>query len=148
MTTNYAEPPPPANSVKGQALLKTRQGAGLILPKKLCTFHVVRGKRMPFAYHKLRFEFDVYHSPVSMSVREFIEQLGSLGKAPWVIGRSEDWLSVGVVECLEQGSGEWQRGSTILWGDERAEGTLAECGWDEQRGEAGRGKPVVLCYVG
>lgn len=90
-------------------------------------------------------EFTVSHAPTSMTIVEFIEQVGVMERAPAGTPRH----LMGVTEALEGGGGVWHKGTTFLLGDGvyRLNQTLAEVGWDNDRGEAGRSKPVTLVFM-
>jgi hypothetical protein len=80
-----------------------------------------------------------------MTVKEFIEQVGAQAQAP---ARSSD-DDVGICEVIEVGDGTWQKGSQFVMSDlvPKLGQTLADVGWDELRGEAGKGKPVWLVLL-
>lgn len=80
-----------------------------------------------------------------MTIKEFIEQVGALARAPTRTSDDE----VGVCEVIESGDGTWQKGSQFTMSDTVAKlgQTLADVGWDELRGEAGMGKPVWLVFL-
>ncbi len=79
-----------------------------------------------------------------MNIKEFIEQVGAPARAPKRC--SED--AIGLCEVTEVGDGTWQKGSVFTLGDLPKLGqTLEDVGWDDQRGEAGMGKPVWLVFL-
>jgi hypothetical protein len=80
-----------------------------------------------------------------MTIKEFIEQVGAVARAP---PRTKD-DNVGVCEIIEIGDGIWQKGTAFFKGDaaERLEQSLGDVGWDEVRGEAGKGKPIWLALL-
>lgn len=85
------------------------------------------------------------HAPTNMTLEEFIEQVGAVERAPANTPRDR----IGVVEVLEAGNGTWLKGTEFMLGDEdgRMSMTLQEVGWDNDRGEAGRSKPVILVFL-
>jgi hypothetical protein len=80
-----------------------------------------------------------------MLVSELIEQLGVAARAPARANADH----VGICEAIEVGDGVWQKGTQITVSDNitKLGQTLADIGWDELRGEAGRGKPVWLVLL-
>lgn len=121
------------------------RNSGYIFPKSNCTFHIVNGDMKPWEWQWLKLDFNVMHAPTTMTLTEFIEQVGAVEKAPPGTPRSQ----IGVVEVLEGGNGTWHRGTAFTLGDEdrRMKATLQEVGWDNNRGEAGRSKPVTLVFL-
>ena len=136
----YDDAPPPGGRVKGLLPKFPNGDTGYIFPKSNCTFHLVKGKQKPWEWRGLTLDFQVMHAPTNMTVAEFIEQIGAINKAPVGTPRNQ----IGVTEILEAGSGLWHKGTTFLLGDGRSCQTLADVGWDNDRGEAGRSKPVHL----
>ena len=80
-----------------------------------------------------------------MALGEFIEQVGAVEKAPANTPADQ----IGVVEVLEGGNGTWHKGTMFMLGDggARMNQTLQDVGWDNDRGEAGRSKPVILVFL-
>lgn len=117
-------------------------GSGYVFPKSNCVFHVIMGGHKPWEWMDSSFDFRVLKAPSNMPVREFIEQVGALDAVPPSYPRHQ----VGVTETYELGEGKWAPGTTITLGDRRADLTLADVGWTQNRGEAGRGKPVTIAF--
>jgi hypothetical protein len=131
--------------VKGLLPKFPDRSSGYIFPKNNCTFHIVKGDRKPWEWQGLTLDFNVMHAPTNMTLAEFIEQVGAVEKAPSSTPRDQ----IGVVEVLEGGNGTWHKGTAFMLGDggDRMKQTLQEVGWDNDRGEAGRGKPVILVFL-
>jgi hypothetical protein len=131
--------------VKGLLPRFPDRNSGYIFPKNNCTFHVIKGDRKPWEWQGLTLDFNVMHAPTNMTLEEFIEQVGAAEKAPANTPRDR----IGVVEILEGGNGTWHQGTAFMLGDEewRMKQTLEEIGWDNERGEAGRSKPVILAFL-
>ena len=71
-----------------------------------------------------------------MKVAELISQLGASNGAD---------NQNGVTEYVELGNGFWAKGLSIFKSDEAGQKTLAQIGWDEERGEGP--KPPVWVVV-
>ena len=84
-------------------------------------------------------------APANMTLGEFIELIGAVEKAPAHTPHDQ----IGVVEVLEGGNGTWHKGTAFMYGDGgyRMNQTLQDVGWDNDRGEAGRSKPVILAFL-
>ncbi len=128
------------------------RNSGYIFPKSNCTFHLVKGDKKPWEHPGLILNFKAVHAPTSMKLIEFIEQVGALDHAP--AGTPPEY--VGVQEIIEGGNGVWHKGTVHLLGDNpfmpessghQVEKTLERVGWTSDRGEAGRGKPVILVFL-
>jgi hypothetical protein len=118
---------------------------GYIFAKKQCTFHLIEGPTKPWNQPGCELTFTPMMVDCRMTIKEFIEQIGAKELKP-ARARDED---VGIIEVIESGDGTWQLGSKFLLGDtdERLAQSLAQVGWDEMRGEAGKGKPVWLVFL-
>jgi hypothetical protein len=141
----YSNAPPPGGRVKGLLPRFPDRNSGYIFPKNNCTFHIVKGSRKPWDWQGLLLDFNVMHAPTNMKLEEFIEQVGAVERAPANTPRDR----IGVVEVLESGNGTWLKGTEFMLGDDdgRMNMTLQEVGWDNDRGEAGRSKPVILVFL-
>jgi hypothetical protein len=141
----YSNPPPPGVRVKGLMPKFPDRNCGYIFPKKNCAFHIVKGDQKPWEWQGLILDFNVMHAPTNMTLAEFIEQVGAVEKAPANTPRDQ----IGVVEVLEGGNGTWHKGTafTLGDGDHRLNQTLQDIGWDNDRGEAGRSKQVILVFL-
>jgi hypothetical protein len=141
----YNDAPPQGSRVKGLLPKFPDRNSGYIFPKNNCTFHIIKGDRKPWEWQGLTLDFNVMHAPTNMTLAEFIEQVGAIEKAPLSTPRDQ----IGVVEVFEGGNGTWHKGTAFMLGDggNRMKQTLQEVGWDSDRGEAGRGKPVILVFL-
>jgi len=88
-------------------------------------------------------DFKVVNAPTSMKLNEFIEQVGAIDRAGPGVPRDR----VGVQEILEAGNGVWRKGSEFMLDDWQGQSTLEDIGWSNDRGEAGRSKPVILVFL-
>ena len=141
----YDDAPPPGARVKG-LLPKFPDGStGYIFPKSNCTFQIVIGSNKPWDGRGEALQFQVMHAPTSMRLAEFIEQIGAVGRAP--PGTPPD--QIGICEIVEAGNGAWRKGSAYYFGDgpHKMSQTLDQLGWGDDRGEAGRHKPVTICVL-
>ena len=129
--------------VKGLLPKFPDRGSGYIFPKSNCTFHIVKGEKKPWDHPGITLDFQVAHAPTSMKLGEFIEQVGALERAP--AGTPHDYI--GVQEIIEGGNGVWHKGTAFMLGDWLADSTLNEVGWSSDRGEFGRGKPVIVVFL-
>lgn len=136
---------PPGARIRGELPVFPNRNSGYIFSKKQCAFNIIEGRTKPWKEPGCEVKFTTARADCRMTIKEFIEQVGALARAP---ARSSD-DAVGVCEVLEAGDGTWQKGSVYSLGDSvaRLGLTLADCGWDELRGEAGMGKPVWLVLL-
>ena len=85
----------------------------------------------PHGYFPYQFDFTKIEVPSVMRVRDLLEHL----EAPPGNG-------FGITQMEEIGNDTWVESVTIVRGSERADRTLAELGWTQQRSQAA---PIWLC---
>lgn len=74
-------------------------------------------------------DFAALKVPTMMTVADLMRRLG----VP-----TDDDDRFGVTECIELGNGYWMKGTTYILGEEKAQRTLEQIGWDESRGRSSK----------
>jgi hypothetical protein len=103
-----------------------RPGTNYLFPQRVTSIHVISDGKTPYDDPDTRFDFHIFTTSSTTTIKELLYQLGVLG----------DPKKIGVTECLELGNGRWCKGLTIMADDERADKTLEFFGWDETKGES------------
>ncbi|PNS16099.1 GrpE, mitochondrial [Sphaceloma murrayae] len=109
-----------------------KAGATFVYPRRNTYVHLIKTTKVWEAGKgKAGWGFKIHRVPVSLSVVEFGEAVLGDGAAEWV-----------VTEVVELGDGEWSKGTSFKFGDDKAKGTMRSFGWNERRG--GELPPVWL----
>ncbi|KAI9791243.1 MAG: hypothetical protein M1816_004235 [Peltula sp. TS41687] len=129
-------PPAPLTTIPSShvdpAAAGVNPGISYLYPAKHTSLHVIAGSFVPYESPHVEFQFSIVRVPCNMTVAELIEQLGA------------DGANDKVTECVELGEGAWAKGASIVKSNDMAKKTLAQVGWDEDRGE-GPKPPVWIC---
>lgn len=135
----------PGARIRGQLPVFPNRNSTHITTSKIVTFHVIQKNAKPWLTRNPKIEFKVMTAECGMAICDLMKGLGLESFGP---NRAPP-LDLGIVECYETGDGVWQRGIEFVMGDtvQKLAQTLAEVGWDEFRGEAGKGKPVWLTML-
>ena len=151
-TPSALERPPPGARVNGE-LAKFNNKQGHIHSKNNTEFHVIVNGSKPWHWLGGTHNLQRYTCASSMTIDEFIEQVGAIERAPPGTPRDQ----IGVQEAIEMGNGAFKEGMALRLGDaaltyQQADGTTAyqtleQLGWGRQRGQAGRGKPVTIAFL-
>ncbi|THZ21622.1 hypothetical protein D6C89_06520 [Aureobasidium pullulans] len=109
-------------------------GMKYIYPKHSTCLHVIPKQKVWEAPCTKNFTCKTFQVPTPITVNELVEQL---------LGREGDkcngWA---LTEVQEKGDGEFEKGSCVEFGGDKAGGTLAAVGWTEKNG--GERPPVWL----
>ncbi|TKX21500.1 hypothetical protein C1H76_5996 [Elsinoe australis] len=101
-----------------------KAGATFVYPRKNTYVHLIKETKVwEEGKGKGGWSFKIHRVPVSLSVGEFVEAFMGEEAGGW-----------SVTEVVELGDGEWDKGTSVKFGDGKAKETMGSFGWNERRG--------------